>query len=114
VIVPVVLNVNVPVADHVVVADKVMLPEIVKVPVDVNVQVAPVVVSDLQTNAPVNVIVGEPELPLTKTSSAAVGTDAPLEPPEVADQFVVDDVFQVPLPPTQYLEAISYSLLDFE
>lgn len=40
------------------------------------------------------------------TSSAAVGADAPPAPPEVADQFVVIPVFQVPLPPTQYLVAI--------
>ena len=43
------------------------------------------------------------------TESDAVGTAAPLEPPEEADQFVVDDVFQVPVPPTQYLFAINYS-----
>lgn len=35
-----------------------------------------------------------------------VGTDAPLAPPEDADQFVVLLVFQVPVPPTQYLFAI--------
>jgi hypothetical protein len=41
-----------------------------------------------------------------KTLSATVGTEAPPPPPEVADQLVVDDVFQVPVPPTQYLLAI--------
>jgi hypothetical protein len=106
VIVPVARNVNVPVADQVVVDDSVMPPEIDNVPVDVNVQVAPVVVKDKQTNAPVSVIVGEPEALSIITASAAVGTEAPLEPPEAVDQLVVDDVFQVPVPPTQYLLAI--------
>jgi len=35
------------------------------------------------------------------TESAAVGTDAPLAPPDDADQFAVDTVFHVPVPPTQ-------------
>ena len=38
--------------------------------------------------------------------SAAVGTDAPGAPPDVADQFAVLEVFQVPEPPTQYLSAM--------
>ena len=46
------------------------------------------------------------EAALKITSSAAVGADAPPPPPEVADQFVVVTVFQLPLPPTQYLVAI--------
>jgi hypothetical protein len=95
-----------PVALHVVVADRVMLPETVKVPVESIVQVAPVVVRDWQTNTPVNVIVGEPDAAFTITASAAVGTEAPPAPPEVADQFVVELVSQVPDPPTQYLSAI--------
>jgi hypothetical protein len=40
------------------------------------------------------------------TSSAEVGAEAPPAPPDVADQFVVVRLFQVPLPPTQYLVAI--------
>jgi hypothetical protein len=40
------------------------------------------------------------------TSSDAVGTDAPLAPPDVADQLVVEEASHVPFPPTQYLEAI--------
>jgi hypothetical protein len=40
-------------------------------------------------------------------TSAAVGTEAPDAPPLVADQFVVDDAFHVPVPPTQYLFAIT-------
>lgn len=41
--------------------------------------------------------------------SAAVGTLAPVAPPDVALQLVVLDVFQVPVPPTQYLFAMFYS-----
>jgi len=40
------------------------------------------------------------------TLSAAVGTDAPLAPPEDALQCVVLDASHVPAPPTQYLFAI--------
>jgi hypothetical protein len=35
------------------------------------------------------------------TLSEVVGTEAPLDPPEEVDQFVVLVVFQVPEPPTQ-------------
>jgi hypothetical protein len=99
--------VSAPVFDQVVVADKVILPETV-IPVDpAIVQVAPVVVNDRQGLAvPLTVIVGEPELALIITASAAVGTEAPPAPPEVADQFVVVVASQVPLPPRQYLSAI--------
>lgn len=38
---------------------------------------------------------------LNITLSLDVGTDAPLDPPEVADQFVVLELLQVPDPPTQ-------------
>jgi hypothetical protein len=106
VVVPVPVNDIAPVADQVVVVDKVKLPTHVKVPVDVNVHVAPVVVMLRQANAPVIVIVGLPLLPFTITSSAFVGTEAPLAPPEVADQCVVVVESQVPVPPTQYLLAI--------
>ena len=40
------------------------------------------------------------------TSSADVGKPAPPLPPEPLAQLVVDDAFQVPVPPTQYLSAI--------
>jgi hypothetical protein len=90
----------------VVVVDKVKLPAQAKVPVLVNVQVAPVVSKLAQFNAPVIVIVGEPELPLIITASVIVGTEAPPLPPEVVDQLVVEIDVQLPLPPTQYLLAI--------
>jgi hypothetical protein len=95
-----------PVADQTVVLDNVIFPETVKVPDDVKVNEEPVVVKLLHNKAPVRVIVPEPEEPLKNTSSAAVGTLAPLAPPEVADQTVVLVVFHVPVPPTQYLSAI--------
>jgi hypothetical protein len=38
---------------------------------------------------------------LNITLSLDVGADAPLLPPEVADQFVVLELLQVPAPPTQ-------------
>jgi hypothetical protein len=48
-------------------------------------------------NAPVPTF----ELTLKKTLSAAVGTEAPLPPPDDADQLVVLVLFHVPVPPTQ-------------
>lgn len=48
-----------------------------------------------------------PELLLKITSSEAVGTLAPPEPPELADQCDVSEPSQVPVPLTQYLVAIS-------
>ena len=47
-----------------------------------------------------------PELASKNTSSTVVGALDPEAPPEVAAQFVVLVLFQVPLPPTQYLFAI--------
>jgi hypothetical protein len=44
---------------------------------------------------------------LKNTLSELVGTDAPPDPPEVADQLVVVVLSQVPVPPTQYLLAIT-------
>lgn len=41
------------------------------------------------------------EFPSINTLSALVGADAPEAPPLVVDQFVVDEVLQVPVPPTQ-------------
>jgi hypothetical protein len=105
------LIVMVPEELQVVVADKVNEPaqfNVGVVPV-ANVNDDPVVVILLQANAPVMVIVPDPELALKNTSSAVVGTEAPVDPPDVADQLAVEEVFQVPVPPTQYLSAMIYS-----
>ena len=67
--VPVPRIVITPVADHVVVADNVMLPFSWSVPVDDSVQVAPVVVKDAQAGIADNVTVGDPELLSTITAS---------------------------------------------
>jgi hypothetical protein len=48
----------------------------------------------------------DPLLASIITSSESVGTEAPLAPPDVADQLVVEEASHVPFPPTQYLEAI--------
>jgi hypothetical protein len=48
-----------------------------------------------------------PELVSIITLSKTVGAEAPPPPPELEDQLVVVDVSQVPVPPTQYLRAIS-------
>ena len=56
------------------------------------------------------VTVNEPvptfELASKYTSSEVVGAEAPLAPPELVDQLVVDELVQLPVPPTQYLSAI--------
>jgi hypothetical protein len=83
-----------------------MLPAMVGVPVELNVNDEPVVVSDFAASAPVSVTVPEPEAASKNTSSALVGAEAPLAPPLVADQLVVV-VVHVPVPPTQYLFAIT-------
>lgn len=64
-----------------------------------------------QLIAPDNVIVAPLRLELSpkKTLSADVGTGAPPPPVGVEDQFVVEVVFHVPVPPIQYLSAIYYS-----
>lgn len=38
--------------------------------------------------------------------SEVVGADAPDDPPDDVDQCVVDELSQVPVPPTQYLSAM--------
>ena len=99
------LNVIKPVAFQTVAATKDIEPLIVGVPLPENVTVPADTVISKQVNAPVSVTVYV--LAWSKnTESAAVGTDAPLAPPEDADQLVVDEVFHVPVPPTQYLFAI--------
>jgi hypothetical protein len=45
-----------------------------------------------------------------KTSSAAVGTAAPLAPPDVVAHLPVAVAFQVLVPPTQNLLAMAYSV----
>ena len=96
------LRVIAPVALQVVpeLSDK--LPAREMVPVEENVQPVTLTVNPAQASAPVSVTVpGVPERLSKVTVSAVVGTDAPLAPPEEADQFVVEDVFHVPAPPTQ-------------
>jgi len=104
----VVVKVIVPVADQVVFVTSVKLPAQLRVPVDENVNAEdPVQSNDKQASAPVIVTVPVPELALKNTLSAMVGTEAPPPPPEVADQLVVVVVSHVPVPPTQYLSAIT-------
>jgi hypothetical protein len=54
---------------------------------------------------PPQVTVTAPESAVKNAVSPEPGTLAPLAPPSVADQFVVE-LFQVVVPPTQYLLAI--------
>jgi hypothetical protein len=104
---PVELNVIVPVLFQTVPVIKLMLPataSVGEVPV-AYVTVPALTVKFLQFSAPVMVTVYVPAWS-KNTSSADVGTLAPPAPPLVALQLVVLDVFQVPVPPTQYLSAI--------
>jgi hypothetical protein len=55
----------------------------------------------------VNGLVPVFELASKKTSSTDVGADAPPAPPDVADQLVVLEFDQFPVPPTQNLFAIT-------
>jgi hypothetical protein len=65
------------------------------------------IVADEDTAVAATVTVAAaPELASKNTASAEVGAEAPLAPPDVADQLVVDVLFHVPVPPTQYLFAI--------
>jgi hypothetical protein len=66
-----------------------------------NVPVYPVKFKLRQLPVAVTVTVPAPELESKNTSSADVGTLAPPVPPELADQFVVVVVSQLPVPPTQ-------------
>ena len=103
------LNVMVPVEVHVVLVFNDILPETASVGVVPVIKDQPVtlVVISRQANAPVMVTLPGVPLPLSKnTLSAAVGTDAPEPPPEAVDQLVVEVVFHVPAPPTQYLFAM--------
>jgi len=54
------------------------------------------------------VTVPVPELALNIAVSPTVGGEAPGAPPEVVDQLVVVTLSQSPVPPTQYLFAITY------
>lgn len=113
IVLPVVVDENVIVPD----ADQVIFATIVKLPAQLIVPVLekvltpdPVQSSDKQANAPVSVTVPVPEAALKNTLSEVVGTEAPEAPPEEADQLVVEEVFHVPAPPTQYLSAIKWLL----
>ena len=92
------------------VAGKERLPDTVNpilVPASVIVKSRPDAVKSLQSRgefAIVTIKLPPASLPASKiTLSAAVGTDAPLAPPEDADQFAVFVELQEPVPPTQYL-----------
>ena len=58
----------------------------------------------------VNAVVPVLELASKNTLSTDVGAEAPALAPDDIAQFVVEVEFQVPVPPTQYLLAISYAL----
>lgn len=58
----------------------------------------------------VNAVVPVLELASKNTLSTDVGAEAPAPAPDDIAQFVVEVEFQVPVPPTQYLSAISYAL----
>jgi hypothetical protein len=107
VIVPVAKKVNSPVAFQVV-FPKVMLPLMFNVPVDVKVRTGAPVVRLWQFSAPVKVMVPVPEKLSNTTSSTEVGTvPVPPVPLEVLAQLVVLVVFHVPVPPTQYIVAMT-------
>lgn len=53
-----------------------------------------------------HVTVTAPDAASKNTSSEAPGTDAPPAPPEVVAHLVPAVLFQLSVPPTQYLEAI--------
>jgi len=61
-----------------------------------------------EQTAPLAVVhVPVPDALSKNTASALVGADAPLAPPDAVDQLAVELASQVPVPPTQYLLAIS-------
>lgn len=60
----------------------------------------------LKSVATVQVCADVRELASKVTVSEEPGTDAPLAPPEVADQFTVVIPSHIPVPPTQNLAAI--------
>jgi hypothetical protein len=107
------VNVVVPVLLHTVPVDRDILPATLSVGVvpSANVTVPAETVKLRQASAPVMVTVKVPPELLSKiTLSAAVGTAATVLPPLVVRQFVVRVVFQVPVPPTQYLSAMATPL----
>lgn len=67
---------------------------------------APHAKEDMFTVPEARVQVPPPEEPSKVTLSEVVGTDCPPAPPEEAAQWVVSEESQVPVPPTQNLEAI--------
>jgi hypothetical protein len=99
----------IPVTSIVFVADNAKLPKAdnVNAPVKVRFWSIADISKFRHVDAPVRVTVIAAlisELALKIALSAAVGTDAPLAPPDEADQLVV--LLQLPDPPTQYLSAI--------
>jgi hypothetical protein len=87
------------------------VPDIVRFAPNVKVKVEVLTVAIAQT-APLAVVqVPVPDAESNITVSAATGAEAPAAPPVVADQLVVLEASQVPLPPTQYLVAIYIPLV---
>jgi hypothetical protein len=90
------------------------LPDTVKpilFPASVIVPSRPLIVKFLQTLGEADMVTVKFPVPVFElasknTLSAAVGTEAPLTPPEEADHLVVLDELQEPVPPTQYLSAM--------
>ncbi len=72
----------------------------VRVPLPVSVPLKPVKLMERQT-APVPMVIVPTEGAVKKTSSAAVGTDWPPVPPELAAHLTPAVVSQVPVLPTQ-------------
>jgi len=101
----------IPVVVNVIPEEKVALPERVRLAelLMSRVPMYPVQSIDFATRDALTVTVPPPELKLKNTSSAAVGTEAPPTPPEVADQLAVFAPDQLPEPPIQYLLAMLYS-----
>ena len=90
-------------------AVKVNKPDIVWLAPSVNPSVELFRVAMAQTDPLAVVQVPVPELLSKITVSAATGAEAPPAPPDVADQLVVLLASHVPVPPTQYLVAITAS-----
>jgi hypothetical protein len=105
--VPATVKFNVPDWVHTAVASNVKPPMATAVvPANVTVPAVFVMANAVRLPVPLNVTVYVAAWSNMATS-AAVGTEAPDAPPLVADQFVVDVASHVPVPPTQYLFAIT-------
>lgn len=82
------------------------LPLTVKVPVEANVTVPAETVKLSHAIVPEKFTVYDPAWS-KNTLSVAVGAEAPLGPPELVDQLVVETELHVPVPPTQNRSAIT-------